>query len=96
VFGHVPASLHVFTQRPLSVPIVTDHKILVWDAPTRLFHSLIVPLVVAAYAKWRPARAGGQAFPGQGLQSFGGGLSVKRSVIQSTAATAQSGTSIGS
>jgi cytochrome b len=31
----------------------TDRKILVWDAPTRLFHWLIVALVVAAYATWR-------------------------------------------
>jgi len=31
----------------------TDRKILVCDAPTRLFHWLIVALVVAAYATWR-------------------------------------------
>jgi len=31
----------------------SGRKILVWDAPTRLFHWLIVALVVAAYATWR-------------------------------------------
>ena len=31
----------------------TDRKVLVWDAPTRLFHWLVVALVVAAYATWR-------------------------------------------
>ncbi len=28
-------------------------KVLVWDAPTRLFHWLVVALVAAAYALWR-------------------------------------------
>lgn len=31
----------------------TDRKVFVWDAPTRLFHWLVVALVVAAYATWR-------------------------------------------
>jgi cytochrome b len=31
----------------------TDRKILVWDAPTRLFHWLVVALVMTAYATWR-------------------------------------------
>jgi cytochrome b len=31
----------------------TDRKVLVWDAPTRLFHWLVVALVVVAYATWR-------------------------------------------
>ena len=31
----------------------SDRKVLVWDAPTRLFHWLIVALVVAAYLTWR-------------------------------------------
>jgi len=30
-----------------------DRKVLVWDAPTRLFHWLAVGLVAAAYATWR-------------------------------------------
>jgi cytochrome b len=30
-----------------------DRKILVWDAPTRLFHWLTVALVAAAYGTWR-------------------------------------------
>ena len=28
-------------------------KVLVWDAPTRLFHWLVVALVAAAYVTWR-------------------------------------------
>jgi cytochrome b len=31
----------------------SDRKILVWDIPTRLFHWLIVALVLAAYLAWR-------------------------------------------
>jgi cytochrome b len=31
----------------------TDRKVLVWDAPTRLVHWLVVALVVVAYATWR-------------------------------------------
>jgi cytochrome b len=31
----------------------SDHKIIVWDGPTRLFHWVIVMLVVAAYVTWR-------------------------------------------
>lgn len=31
----------------------TDRKVLVWDAPTRLFHWLAAALVAAAYATWR-------------------------------------------
>ena len=31
----------------------SGHKILVWDAATRLFHWLTVVLVIAAYATWR-------------------------------------------
>jgi cytochrome b len=30
-----------------------ERKVFVWDAPTRLFHWLVVALVVAAYATWR-------------------------------------------
>jgi cytochrome b len=30
-----------------------NRKVLVWDAPTRLFHWLVVALVVAAYTTWR-------------------------------------------
>jgi cytochrome b len=32
---------------------LTDRRVLVWDAPTRLFHWLVVVLVAAAYATWR-------------------------------------------
>jgi cytochrome b len=31
----------------------SDRKVLVWDAPTRLFHWVVVTLVVAAYVTWR-------------------------------------------
>ena len=31
----------------------TDRKVLVWDIPTRLFHWLVVALVVVSYAAWR-------------------------------------------
>jgi len=31
----------------------TDRKVVVWDAPTRLFHWLVVILVAAAYTTWR-------------------------------------------
>jgi cytochrome b len=31
----------------------TDRKILVWDAPTRLFHWLVAALVAVCYATWR-------------------------------------------
>jgi len=31
----------------------SDRKVLVWDAPTRLFHWLTVVLVLAAYVTWR-------------------------------------------
>jgi cytochrome b len=31
----------------------TDRKVLIWDAPTRLFHWLTVVLVLAAYVTWR-------------------------------------------
>jgi cytochrome b len=31
----------------------SNRKVLVWDAPTRLFHWLAVALVVAAYTTWR-------------------------------------------
>ena len=32
---------------------ISYHKVLVWDAPTRLFHWLTVVLVIAAYTTWR-------------------------------------------
>ena len=31
----------------------SDRKVLVWDGPTRLFHWVVVTLVVAAYVTWR-------------------------------------------
>ena len=31
----------------------SGHKVLVWDAATRLFHWLTVVLVIAAYATWQ-------------------------------------------
>jgi cytochrome b len=37
-------------------------NILVWDAPTRLFHWLTVALVVAAYVTWRLNWMDGAAF----------------------------------
>src|ERR1019366_3691105 len=32
---------------------ISYHKVLVWDAPSRLFHWLTVVLVIAAYTTWR-------------------------------------------
>jgi cytochrome b len=31
----------------------SEHKVLVWDVPTRLFHWVVATLVVAAYVTWR-------------------------------------------
>jgi cytochrome b len=45
----------------------TEHKVIVWDWPTRLFHWVLVMLVVAAYVTWRLNRMDWHARAGYAL-----------------------------
>jgi len=45
----------------------SGYRVLVWDAPTRLFHWLIVALVVAAYVTWRLNWMDWHAYAGDAL-----------------------------